>query len=61
MSDHDELRSASDVDVDAERFLDDEVEDLEAGVNRAVDVPPEGSIHDIIDQHTEIPDDDGDV
>ena len=58
MSDHDELRAARDVDVDAERFLDDDVEQLERGVDRAIDVPPEGSIPDIIDQHTEVPDDD---
>jgi hypothetical protein len=58
MSDHDELRSARDVDVDAERFLDDDPDDLERGVERAVDVAPEGSIPDILDQHTEVPGDD---
>jgi hypothetical protein len=56
MSDHDELRSASDIDADAERFLD--VDEAEAGVTSAVDLPPEGSVADIIDQHTEVPVDD---
>ena len=46
------------VDADAERFVDEEVEDAEAGVDSAVDLPPEGSIPDIIDQRTEVPDDD---
>ena len=56
MSDHDELRSARDIDADAERFLD--VDEEEAGVTSAVDQPPEGSVADIIDQHTEVPVDD---
>ena len=56
MSDHDELRSARDIDADAERFLD--VDEEEAGVTSAVDLPPEGSVADIIDQHTEVPIDD---
>jgi hypothetical protein len=56
MSDHDELRSARDIDADAERFLD--VDEEENGVTSAVDLPPEGSVADIIDQHTEVPVDD---
>ena len=56
MSDHDELRSARDIDADAERFLD--VDEEGAGVTSAVDLPPEGSVADIIDQHTEVPIDD---
>ena len=58
MSAHDELRSASDVDADAERFLDPDVDENEAGVTSAVDLPPEGSVADIIDQHIEVPADD---
>jgi hypothetical protein len=58
MSDHDDVRSPRDVDADAERFVDEEVEDAEAGVDSAIDLPPDGSIHDIIDQHTEVPEDD---
>jgi hypothetical protein len=54
MSDHDELRSARDIDADAERFLDED----ETGVTSAVDLAPEGSVADIIDQHTEVPIDD---
>ncbi len=57
MSDQDDVRSARDVDVDAERFLD-EVEEIDGGVTSAVDLPPDGSIPDIIDQHTTVPDDD---
>jgi hypothetical protein len=56
MSDHDELRSARDVDADAERFLD--LDDEDTGVSSAVELPPEGSVADIIDQHTEVPIDD---
>lgn len=56
MSDHDELRSARDIDADAERFLD--VDEEEAALPSAVDLPPEGSVADIIDQHTEVPIDD---
>ena len=56
MSDHDELRSARDIDADAERFLD--VDEEETSVTSAVDLPPEGSVADIIDQHTEVPVDD---
>jgi hypothetical protein len=58
MSDQDDLRSPRDVDADAERFVDEDVADAEAGVDSAVDLPPEGSIPDIIDQHTEVPEDD---
>ncbi|HUS42339.1 MAG TPA: hypothetical protein VMY16_06705 [Ilumatobacteraceae bacterium] len=57
MTDQDDVRSARDVDVDAERFVD-EVDEVESGVTRAVDLPPEGSIPDIIDQHTAVPEDD---
>lgn len=56
MTEQDELRSARDVDADAERFVDPDEE--EAGVTSAVDLPPEGSVADIIDQHTEVPVDD---
>ncbi len=52
MTDQDDVRSARD--VDAERFLD-EIDDAEDGVTMAVDLPPEGSIPDIIDQHVEVP------
>ena len=55
MSDHEGVRSARDVDVDAERFLDTEVDEV---VARAADLPPEGSVADIIDQRLEVPDDD---
>jgi hypothetical protein len=55
MSDQDDLRSARDVDADAERFVDDEVD---SDIPAAVDLPPEGSIPDIVDQHIEVPDDD---
>jgi hypothetical protein len=55
MSDQDDLRSARDVDADAERFVDDEVD---PDIPAAVDLPPEGSIPDIVDQHIEVPDDD---
>jgi hypothetical protein len=55
MTDHDDLRSARDVDADAERFVDEEPADPDIA---AVDLPPEGSIPDIIDQHTEVPEDD---
>jgi hypothetical protein len=58
MSDQDDLRSPRDIDVDGERFVDDEADDVEAGVTRAIDVPAEGSLPDIIDQHTEVPDPD---
>ena len=56
MSDHDELRSARDIDADAERFLD--VDEEETGVTSAIDLPLEGSVADILDQHTEVPIDD---
>jgi len=56
MSPQDELRSAREVDADAERFVD--VDEEEAGVTSAVDLPPEGSVADIIDQHTVVPIDD---
>ena len=56
MSDQDDLRSASDVDADAERFVDDEP--AEPDMPAAVDLPPEGSIPDIIDQRIEVPEDD---
>jgi hypothetical protein len=55
MSDHEGIRSARDVDVDAERFLDAEVDEV---VTRAVDLAPDGSVADIIDQRLEVPDDD---
>ena len=55
MSDQHDIRSARDVDVDAERFL---VDDEDADITSVVDLPPDGSIPDIIDQHTAVPDDD---
>jgi hypothetical protein len=55
MSDTEGVRSARDVDVDAERFLDAEVDEV---VARAADLPPEGSVADIIDQRLEVADDD---
>lgn len=58
MSDHEGVRSARDVDVDAERFLDAEVDEVDGVVARAADLPPEGSVADIIDQRLEVPDDD---
>ena len=58
MSDHDDVRSPRDVDADAERFLDEDADDTEAGVTSAVDLPPDGSIPDIIDQRTVVPEDD---
>lgn len=57
MTDQDDVRSTRDVDVDAERFVD-EIDDGESGVTMAVDLPPEGSIPDIIDQHVDVPADD---
>lgn len=56
MSEPDDLRSARDIDVDAERFVDDEPDDTP--MPDAVDLPAEGSIPDIIDQRTDAPDDD---
>jgi hypothetical protein len=58
MSAQDELRSARDVDADAERFVDPDLDDSETGLHNAVDLPPEGSVADIIDQHIEVPTDD---
>jgi hypothetical protein len=56
MSEPDGLRSAREVDVDAERFVDDEP--VEEEMPAAVDLPPEGSIPDIIDQRIDVPTDD---
>ncbi|MGE5210761.1 MAG: hypothetical protein ACM3MM_05825 [Acidobacteriota bacterium] len=56
MSDHDDLRSARDVDADAERFVDDDAVDHD--LPAVADLPPEGSVPDIIDQHIEVPEDD---
>ncbi len=58
MSDQDDVRAPRDVDADAERFVDEDVDGSETGVDSAVDLPPEGSIPDIIDQHTAVPEDD---
>ena len=58
MSDHDDVRSARDVDADAERFLDEDADDSDTHVVNAVDLPPDGSIPDILDQRTVIPEDD---
>ena len=57
MSDHDDVRSPRDVEPDAERFLDED-DAVESGVTSAVDLPPDGSIPDIIDQRTVVPEDD---
>ncbi len=57
MNDQDDMRSAHDVDVDGERFIDDDAADID-DVTSMVDLPPEGSIPDIVDQHTAVPDDD---
>ncbi len=54
---------ARDVDADAERFADPEDEDLVAAddeVEAIVDLPPEGSPADVIDQHRVVPLDDPD-
>lgn len=56
MSDHDEVRSPRD--VDAERFVDEDTDDMETGVTSAVELPPDGSIPDIIDQRTVVPEND---
>ena len=56
MTDQDGLRSRSDIDADAERFVDADVDESE-DVTSAIDLPPEGSIPDIIDQHIEVPED----
>lgn len=58
MSDHDDVRSPRDVDADAERFLDQDADDSQNEVVSAVDLPPDGSIPDILDQRTVIPEDD---
>ncbi|HSP29838.1 MAG TPA: hypothetical protein VLN74_14890 [Ilumatobacteraceae bacterium] len=58
MSDHDDVRSSRDVDADAERFLDEDADDPETGLTSALDLPPDGSIPDIIDQRTVVPEDD---
>jgi hypothetical protein len=58
MSDHDDVRSPRDIDVDAERFVDEDDLEAETGLSSAVDLPPDGSIPDIIDQLTVVPDDD---
>ena len=58
MSDHDDVRSSRDVDVDAERFLDEDADHTETGLTSALDLPPDGSIPDIIDQRTVVPEDD---
>lgn len=56
MSEPDDLRSPREVDVDAERFVDDEPDD--EVMPAAVELPPEGSIPDIIDQRIDVPADD---
>ncbi len=56
MSEQDHGRSGRD--VDAERFVDEDVEETDNEVTSVVDLPAEGSIPDIIDQHAEIPADD---
>ena len=58
MSDHDDVRSPRDVDADAERFLDEDADDSGTQVDRAGDLPPDGSVPDILDQRTVIPEDD---
>jgi hypothetical protein len=56
MSEPDDLRSAREVDVDAERFVDEEP--VQEVIAAAVDLPPDGSIPDIIDQRIDVPTDD---
>ena len=58
MTDHDDVRSPRDVDADAERFLDEDAGDTETGLTSAIDLPPDGSIPDILDQRTPVPEDD---
>ena len=58
MSDHDDVRSPRDVDADAERFLDEDAGHSGTHEISAVDLPPDGSIPDILDQRTVIPEDD---
>ena len=59
MTDQDDLRSARDVDADAERFVDEET--AEPDIPAAVELPPDGSIPDIVDQRAEVPNDDRDI
>jgi hypothetical protein len=54
MTDHDPLRSARDVDADAERFVDPD----EDAPSDPVEPPLDGSIADVLDQHAEVPLDD---
>ena len=56
MSDHDDGRSSSD--VDAERFLDEDADHGDTPAISAIDLPPDGSIPDILDQRNVIPEDD---
>jgi hypothetical protein len=58
MSDHDDVRSPGDVDADAERFIDEDADDAHPAVPSPIDLPADGSIPDIIDQHTAVPVDD---
>jgi len=57
MDSSDDLRSASDIDADAERFVEPDESDE---VTSLVDLPPEGSEADVIDQHRDVPTDDVD-
>lgn len=54
MASTDDFLPTSDVDADAERFVDDDEFELPT----AIDHPTEGSIADVIDQHIAVPTDD---
>ena len=56
MASTDDFLPTSDVDADAERFVDDDDDEFE--LPTAIDHPTEGSIADVIDQHMAVPTDD---
>jgi hypothetical protein len=56
MATNDDFLPAPDVDVDAERFVDPDDEELD--VPTTLDHPTEGSIADVLDQHRAVPIDD---
>ncbi len=56
MAANDDILPTHDVDVDAERFIDPDDEELE--VPTTLDHPNEGSIADVLDQHRSVPIDD---
>lgn len=55
MTDHEEPRPDPDVAVDAERFVDDDIETADTEPISLIDLPPDGSVLDIVDQHIEVP------